>query len=111
MPANPSPPVFTLEATSRLEVGVALPQNVAESLPLDRGLQARAWPPDRPSTVFPLVYREHSTLTTPAGSVYRLLFSLARPFRGANHTLEWPHRDRNLAQATSRGTPQATTPY
>ncbi|RAR53601.1 RND family efflux transporter MFP subunit [Paraburkholderia unamae] len=72
-------PVFTLEATSRLEVGVALPQNVAESLPFDRTLQARAWPPDRPSTVFPLVYREHSTLATPAGSVYRLLFSLARP--------------------------------
>jgi membrane fusion protein, multidrug efflux system len=72
-------PVFTLEATSRLEVGVALPQNVAESLPFDRALRAQAWPPDRPSMVFPLVYREHSTLSTPAGSVYRLLFSLARP--------------------------------
>jgi RND family efflux transporter MFP subunit len=72
-------PVFTLEATSRLEVGVALPQNVAESLPFDRTLRAQAWPPDRPSTVFPLVYREHSTVSTPAGSVYRLLFSLARP--------------------------------
>ncbi|PYE27854.1 RND family efflux transporter MFP subunit [Paraburkholderia silvatlantica] len=72
-------PVFTLEATARLEVGVALPQNVAETLPFGSALRARAWPPDRPSTIFPLVYREHSTVSTPAGSVYRLLFSLARP--------------------------------
>ncbi|PXX05239.1 RND family efflux transporter MFP subunit [Paraburkholderia tropica] len=77
--AQAGAPVFQLEARSRLEVGVALPQNIADSLPFDRTLSAEAWPPDRPSAIFPLVYREHSTLTTPGGSVYRLLFSLARP--------------------------------
>lgn len=72
-------PVFNLENAERLEVGVELPQNIADSLPLNNTLRAEAWTPDRPDNVFPLTYREHSTQSTPASSSYRLLFSVKQP--------------------------------
>jgi membrane fusion protein, multidrug efflux system len=72
-------PVFNLENAERLEVGVELPQSIAESLPLNNTLHAEAWTPDRPDNVFPLVYREHATQSTAASSSYRLLFSIRQP--------------------------------
>lgn len=70
---------FNLENAERIEVGVELPQSIAESLPLNRSLRAEAWTPDRPDNVFPLVYREHSTQASPTSSSYRLLFSVNQP--------------------------------
>ncbi|MGF6574244.1 RND family efflux transporter, MFP subunit [Paraburkholderia fungorum] len=72
-------PVFNLENAERIEIGVELPQSIAESLPLNNTLHAEAWTPDRPDNVFPLVYREHSTQSSPISSSYRLLFSVKQP--------------------------------
>jgi membrane fusion protein, multidrug efflux system len=72
-------PVFNLENAQRIEIGVELPQSIAESLPLNNSLRAEAWTPDRPDNVFQLVYREHATQTSIAASSYRLLFSVKQP--------------------------------
>jgi membrane fusion protein, multidrug efflux system len=72
-------PVFNLENAERIEIGVELPQSIAESLPLNNTLRAEAWTPDRPDNLFPLVYREHATQSTVASSSYRLLFSVKQP--------------------------------
>jgi RND family efflux transporter MFP subunit len=80
-------PVFNLENAERIEVGVELPQNIAESLPLNNTLRGQAWTPDRPDNVFQLVYREHSTQSTPTSSSYRLLFTVKQPAQPAQLTL------------------------
>jgi membrane fusion protein, multidrug efflux system len=72
-------PVFNLENAQRIEIGVELPQSIAESLPLNNSLRAEAWTPDRPDNVFQLAYREHATQTSTAASSYRLLFSVKQP--------------------------------
>ena len=72
-------PVFNLEYAERIEIGVELPQSVAETLPLNNSLRAEAWTPDRPDRIFPLVYREHATQSTAGSSSYRLLFSVSQP--------------------------------
>ena len=72
-------PVFNLENAERIEIGVELPQSIAESLPLNNSLRAEAWTPDRPDNVLQLVYREHATQTSVAASSYRLLFSVQQP--------------------------------
>ncbi|CAB3792795.1 Toluene efflux pump periplasmic linker protein TtgG [Paraburkholderia ultramafica] len=69
-------PVFNLQNAERIEIGVELPQTIAESLPLNNSLRAEAWTPDRPDNVFSLVYREHAIQSTPTSSSYRLLFSV-----------------------------------
>jgi RND family efflux transporter MFP subunit len=80
-------PVFNLQNAERIEIGVELPQTIAESLPLNNSLRAEAWTPDRPDNVFSLVYREHAIQSTPTSSSYRLLFSVRQPAQPTQLTL------------------------
>lgn len=72
-------PVFRLENINRLDIGVDLPQNLAQSLRFDKSLTALAWLPERPALQIPLTYREHATQSAPATGVYRLIFNGERP--------------------------------
>lgn len=72
-------PVFRLENVNRLDIGVDLPQNLAQSLTFDKSLTAVAWLPERPEPQIALTYREHATQSVPATGVYRLIFNGERP--------------------------------
>jgi RND family efflux transporter MFP subunit len=69
-------PAFNFENLGRVDIGVDLPQSIAERLLVDRTLRAEAWLPERPQTRFPLVFRERTTQTSPTSSGYRLVFSI-----------------------------------
>ncbi|TDV04979.1 efflux RND transporter periplasmic adaptor subunit [Paraburkholderia caballeronis] len=71
-------PVVSFENATRVDIGIELPQRVAEALPLNGGLRAQAWTPDRPDQLFDLAYRENSTVGGPGASSYRLVFSTVR---------------------------------
>jgi RND family efflux transporter MFP subunit len=69
-------PAFNFENIGRVDIGVDLPQSIAERLLVDKTLRAEAWLPERPQNRFPLVFRERTTQTSPTSSGYRLVFSV-----------------------------------
>lgn len=69
-------PAFNFENVGRVDIGVDLPQSIAERLLVDKTLRAEAWLPERPDSRFPLLFRERTTQTTPTSSGYRLVFSV-----------------------------------
>ncbi|ADG20126.1 efflux transporter, RND family, MFP subunit [Paraburkholderia atlantica] len=72
-------PAFNLENVGRVDVGVDLPQSIAERLFVDKTLRAEAWLPERPQNRFALVFRERTTQTSPTSAAYRLVFSIEGP--------------------------------
>ncbi|MCC8395660.1 efflux RND transporter periplasmic adaptor subunit [Paraburkholderia sp. MMS20-SJTR3] len=69
-------PAFNFENVGRVDIGVDLPQSLAERLLVDKTLRAEAWLPERPTERFPLVFRERTTQSTPTSGGYRLVFSV-----------------------------------
>lgn len=68
--------VFNFENNERIEVGVDVPQGIAENLPTGRALRAQAWLPGRPADLLELTYRERATQATSPSSSFKLLFSV-----------------------------------